>query len=83
MKQSIQEQPLDRYMEEAYRRYAVLTILDRALPDVRDGMKPVQRRILYAMGDMNLNSNTPAQEVGPRGGRSAGQISPARRPVGL
>lgn len=52
---TIQEQPLDRYMEESYRRYAVLTILDRALPDVRDGLKPVQRRILYAMGDMNLN----------------------------
>ncbi len=51
---TIQEQPLDHFMEEAYRRYAVLTILDRALPDVRDGMKPVQRRILYAMGDMNL-----------------------------
>lgn len=53
-----QELPLDRYMEEAYRRYAVLTILDRALPDARDGLKPVQRRILYAMGDMNLNSHT-------------------------
>lgn len=54
----IQSQALDRYMEESYRRYAVLTILDRALPDVRDGLKPVQRRILYAMGDMNLASNT-------------------------
>jgi DNA gyrase subunit A len=55
---SVLEQPLDRFMEDAYRRYAVLTILDRALPDVRDGLKPVQRRILYAMGDMNLNANT-------------------------
>lgn len=54
---TIKEQPLDRYMEEAYRRYAVLTILDRALPDVRDGLKPVQRRILYAMGDMNLSAS--------------------------
>jgi len=53
----VKEQPLDRYMEEAYRRYAVLTILDRALPDVRDGLKPVQRRILYAMGDMNLSAS--------------------------
>lgn len=58
MEPTIQEQPLDRYMEESYRRYAVLTILDRALPDIRDGLKPVQRRILFAMGDMHLNSNT-------------------------
>jgi DNA gyrase subunit A len=52
---AIQEQTLDHFVEQAYRRYAVLTILDRALPDVRDGLKPVQRRILYAMADMNLN----------------------------
>lgn len=51
---TIQEQSLDHFIEEAYRRYAILTILDRALPDVRDGLKPVQRRILYAMGDMGL-----------------------------
>lgn len=51
---TVQEQSLDHFIEEAYRRYAVLTILDRALPDVRDGLKPVQRRILYAMGDMSL-----------------------------
>ena len=51
----IQEQTLDHFIEQAYRRYAVLTILDRALPDVRDGLKPVQRRILYSMADMNLN----------------------------
>lgn len=51
---NILEQSLDHFIEDAYRRYAVLTILDRALPDVRDGLKPVQRRILYAMGDMSL-----------------------------
>lgn len=55
----IQEQSLDHFVEQAYRRYAVLTILDRALPDVRDGLKPVQRRILYAMADMNLTSKGP------------------------
>jgi len=56
---SIQAQPLDRFIEQAYRRYAILTILDRALPDVRDGLKPVQRRILYAMNDMNLVHSSP------------------------
>lgn len=57
--QSTPEEALDRFIEEAYRRYAVLTILDRALPDVRDGLKPVQRRILYAMGELNLRHDTP------------------------
>ncbi|HSM23451.1 MAG TPA: DNA topoisomerase (ATP-hydrolyzing) [Anaerolineaceae bacterium] len=56
---TVQEQSLDHFIEEAYRRYAVLTILDRALPDVRDGLKPVQRRILYAMGDMGLWHSNP------------------------
>lgn len=57
MKESIdQVQPLDEFIENAYHRYAVLTILDRALPDARDGLKPVQRRILYAMQDMGITS---------------------------
>ncbi len=73
---SIQEQPLDRYVEEAYRRYAVLTILDRALPDVRDGMKPVQRRILYAMGDMNLNSSSPHRKSARVVGEVLGKYHP-------
>src|SRR5512143_1243705 len=72
----IQEQPLDRYMEESYRRYAVLTILDRALPDVRDGMKPVQRRILYAMGDMNLNFSTPHRKSARVVGEVLGKYHP-------
>lgn len=71
-----QELPLDRYMEEAYRRYAVLTILDRALPDVRDGLKPVQRRILYAMGDMNLTSHTPHKKSARVVGEVLGKYHP-------
>lgn len=52
----ITSQALDDFLENAYRRYAILTILDRALPDVRDGLKPVQRRILFAMHYMNITS---------------------------
>jgi len=63
-------------MEESYRRYAVLTILDRALPDVRDGLKPVQRRILYAMGDMNLNSSTPHRKSARVVGEVLGKYHP-------
>lgn len=76
MELTVQEQPLDRYMEEAYRRYAVLTILDRALPDARDGLKPVQRRILYAMGDMNLNSTTPHRKSARVVGEVLGKYHP-------
>ena len=45
-----------RMMKMAYLNYAVETIKDRALPDVRDGLKPVHRRILYTMHDMGLRS---------------------------
>ncbi len=48
--------PLGRYLAKAYLDYSVSTILDRALPDVRDGLKPVHRRILYAMHQLGLSS---------------------------
>lgn len=41
-------------MEDSFLRYSMSVIIDRALPDVRDGMKPVHRRILYSMGEQNL-----------------------------
>ena len=42
-------------MRSSYLDYAMSVIVSRALPDVRDGLKPVQRRILYAMDDMGIN----------------------------
>jgi topoisomerase-4 subunit A len=48
--------PLEDLMGDRFGRYAKYIIQERALPDVRDGLKPVQRRILYAMGDLNLTS---------------------------
>ena len=45
-------------MRTSYLSYAMSVIVSRALPDVRDGLKPVQRRILYTMQDMGLRSNT-------------------------
>ncbi|MES2905577.1 MAG: DNA gyrase subunit A, partial [Pseudomonadota bacterium] len=45
-------------LEERYLSYALSTIMNRALPDVRDGLKPVHRRLLYAMRELNLNPNT-------------------------
>ncbi|MDD3381858.1 MAG: DNA gyrase subunit A, partial [Rugosibacter sp.] len=48
---------LDAYAERAYLAYAMSVVRGRALPQVEDGLKPVQRRILYAMNDMRLASN--------------------------
>ena len=42
-------------LEERYLAYALTTIMDRALPDVKDGLKPVHRRLLYAMRQLNLS----------------------------
>ena len=50
---------LDTEMRSAYLDYAMSVIVSRALPDVRDGLKPVQRRILYAMNSMGLRHNVP------------------------
>ena len=47
---------LKKYAEESYLNYAMYVILDRALPNIGDGLKPVQRRILYAMSELGLNA---------------------------
>ena len=49
MRESLQELPLEEVMGDRFGRYSKYIIQDRALPDARDGLKPVQRRILYAM----------------------------------
>ena len=48
---------IDDEMQQSYLDYAMSVIVSRALPDARDGLKPVQRRILYAMYDLGLNIN--------------------------
>ena len=54
----LREKEITREMEESYIDYAMSVIVSRALPDVRDGLKPVQRRILYAMYEDGLRYNT-------------------------
>ncbi|HCB48907.1 MAG TPA: DNA gyrase subunit A, partial [Chloroflexi bacterium] len=49
---------IDTEMRDSYLSYAMSVIVSRALPDVRDGLKPVQRRILYAMYDMGLGPSS-------------------------
>lgn len=55
---SIQTADIDETMRTAYLDYAMSVIVARALPDARDGLKPVHRRILYAMQDMGIRSNS-------------------------
>ena len=52
-----QHMPMDEEMRRSYLDYSMSVIIGRALPDVRDGLKPVHRRILYAMFDEGLLSN--------------------------
>ncbi|MFZ3071283.1 MAG: DNA topoisomerase (ATP-hydrolyzing), partial [Anaerolineaceae bacterium] len=54
---SLQQVDIDSQMRTAYLDYAMSVIVARALPDVRDGLKPVHRRILYAMQDLGIRSN--------------------------
>ena len=54
----IHEVDLKKTMEESYIDYAMSVIVSRALPDVRDGLKPVQRRILYSMVELNNDTGT-------------------------
>ncbi len=55
---NIQAVDIDDQMRSAYLDYAMSVIVARALPDARDGFKPVHRRILYAMNEMGIRSNT-------------------------
>ena len=75
--------PFDSALSERYLVYALSTITARSLPDVRDGLKPVHRRLLWAMRLLRMDAGRRLQEIGARRRRRDRQISPARRPVGL
>ena len=74
--QHIVESPLVPEMENSYIEYAMSVIVGRALPDVRDGLKPVHRRILYAMYEDNLTSDKLLSRNPPPAWASAGPLSP-------
>lgn len=67
---------IDHQMRTAYLDYAMSVIVARALPDVRDGLKPVHRRILYAMEDMGMRSNTPYKKSARIVGEVLGKYHP-------
>ncbi len=55
---NLEEQPLSEFTEKAYLDYSMYVILDRALPHIGDGLKPVQRRIIYAMSELGLSASS-------------------------
>src|SRR6185295_6788077 len=67
---------IDSEMQQAYLDYAMSVIVARALPDARDGLKPVQRRILYAMYDMGMRADTPYKKSARIVGEVLGKYHP-------
>ena len=72
----IQPRRLVDEMSSAYLDYAMSVIVSRALPDVRDGLKPVQRRILYAMSDLGMRANQPYRKSARIVGEVLGKYHP-------
>ncbi|HEY1407816.1 MAG TPA: DNA topoisomerase (ATP-hydrolyzing), partial [Promineifilum sp.] len=72
----IKQVNIDQEMRESYLNYAMSVIVSRALPDARDGLKPVQRRILYAMYDMGLRPDTPFKKSARVVGEVLGKYHP-------
>jgi DNA gyrase subunit A len=67
---------IESEMQDSYLSYAMSVIIGRALPDVRDGLKPVHRRILYAMNDMGMRSSAPYKKCARIVGEVLGKYHP-------
>ena len=76
LKGKIKNVEIESEMQESYLSYAMSVIIGRALPDIRDGLKPVHRRILYAMQDMGMRSNTPHKKSARIVGEVLGKYHP-------
>lgn len=70
------DQPIESELQESYLVYAMSVIVSRALPDVRDGLKPSQRRILVAMNDLNLGPSSKRVKCAKISGDTSGNYHP-------
>src|SRR6266436_5082051 len=68
--------PIEEEMRKSYLDYAMSVIVGRALPDIRDGLKPVHRRVLFAMQDLGLNWNRPYKKAARVVGEVLGKYHP-------
>ncbi len=75
----IEDLQIESELQDSYLTYAMSTIMDRALPDVRDGLKPSQRRILVAMNDLKLGPRSKHYKCAKICGDTSGNYHPARR----
>jgi DNA gyrase subunit A len=73
---AVQQINIEQEMRDAYLDYAMSVIIARALPDARDGLKPVHRRILYAMYDMGMRADTPYKKSARIVGEVLGKYHP-------
>ena len=71
-----EKQPLEEYTEKAYLDYSMYVILDRALPHISDGLKPVQRRIIYAMSELGLKASSKYKKSARTVGDVIGKFHP-------
>jgi topoisomerase-4 subunit A len=72
----IEQLSLGRFTEDAYLNYSMYVIMDRALPHIGDGLKPVQRRIIYAMSDLGLSNNAKYKKSARTVGDVLGKFHP-------
>lgn len=72
----IEDLQIEQELQDSYLTYAMSTIMDRALPDVRDGLKPSQRRILVAMNDLNLTPGRKHIKCAKIAGDTSGNYHP-------
>ncbi len=75
-KGNLDKQSIKKYAENAYLNYSMYVILDRALPNIGDGLKPVQRRILYAMSELGLNASSKYKKSARTVGDVIGKFHP-------
>src|SRR5580704_680566 len=72
----IENLQIEQELQDSYLTYAMSTIMDRALPDVRDGLKPSQRRVLVAMNDLNLTPGRKPIKCAKIAGDTSGNYHP-------
>jgi topoisomerase-4 subunit A len=74
--EGVEQQPLRTFTEKAYLEYSMYVILDRALPHIEDGLKPVQRRIIYAMSELGLAATAKPKKSARTVGDVIGKFHP-------
>ncbi|MBD3822771.1 MAG: DNA topoisomerase IV subunit A, partial [Thiotrichales bacterium] len=74
--EGIEHQTIAQFTEKAYLDYAMYVILDRALPHIGDGLKPVQRRIIYAMSELGLKASAKHKKSARTVGDVLGKFHP-------